>query len=324
MLRQLEIVGFKSHKHTVIKFSKGLNFIIGPSQSGKSAMLGAFNLLVNNRPLGGRYIKDRKGGVVSVTATFDDCKIGIVKHITDSGRVKSASYVLNGQEVASAIGSKIPDQVIRALRVSDVNCEFQDEKSFLITSSGGEFSRTVSRFVGMDIVEGSLSELRSRISASTVKISSIQSDLKSDKTELNRYRALPILDSKFEELKQLEDACNTIDSDILAIRNFMSGYTEIKSKLSFLDRNRQRVKQLIDLEKECCDLREGIIFLEGLVKGLTESRPSLLNMMRNLENQIVSEARKLRRCPYCFSTIGRSGIERIRRGLGNGIRRRKK
>ena len=48
MIKSLHIQNFQSHKKTTLKFHKGINVVIGQSDSGKSAIIRALNWTINN------------------------------------------------------------------------------------------------------------------------------------------------------------------------------------------------------------------------------------------------------------------------------------
>src|SRR5690554_5109154 len=75
MITSLEIQNFQSHKETLLEFEPGVNVIIGPSDSGKTAILRALYWLVWNRPLGDAFRSSWGGDTKVVLETKD----GMVK-----------------------------------------------------------------------------------------------------------------------------------------------------------------------------------------------------------------------------------------------------
>ena len=52
MIQSLHIKNLQSHKDSHLDFCEGVNVIVGPSDSGKSAILRALRWIVKNRPQG--------------------------------------------------------------------------------------------------------------------------------------------------------------------------------------------------------------------------------------------------------------------------------
>ena len=61
MIQSLQINNFQSHKYSVMELHKGVNVIIGPSDSGKTTILRALRWLVWNRPSGDAFRSDWGG-----------------------------------------------------------------------------------------------------------------------------------------------------------------------------------------------------------------------------------------------------------------------
>ena len=56
MIDSITLKNFQSHINTKLVFSKGINVIVGRSNSGKTACLRGINLVNSNRPLGTDFI----------------------------------------------------------------------------------------------------------------------------------------------------------------------------------------------------------------------------------------------------------------------------
>ena len=48
MIKKIRIRNFESHEDTTINFQEGFNLIVGKSNSGKSSIIRALNVVVNN------------------------------------------------------------------------------------------------------------------------------------------------------------------------------------------------------------------------------------------------------------------------------------
>ena len=56
-LKQITLKNFQSHKDSTIQLDRGLNAIIGPSDSGKSAIIRAIKWVLYNEPSGDFFIR---------------------------------------------------------------------------------------------------------------------------------------------------------------------------------------------------------------------------------------------------------------------------
>lgn len=62
---RLLIENFQSHEQTEVFFTEGLNVFVGPSDSGKSAILRALRWVLYNEPKGTDFIRAGKSGAGS-------------------------------------------------------------------------------------------------------------------------------------------------------------------------------------------------------------------------------------------------------------------
>ncbi len=115
MIRQIELINFMSHRHTVIEPAKGLTVIIGDNNTGKSALVSALQVLCRNAP--GDYM---------VSHGEREC---IVRVVTEEGddiqwrrKGRAVSYVINGTEIHRLAGG-VPEDLHKKLRLGLVETE---------------------------------------------------------------------------------------------------------------------------------------------------------------------------------------------------------
>ena len=141
----LVIENFQSHERTEITFSEGLNVFVGPSDSGKSAILRALRWVLYNQPRGSDFIRT---GASRCRVTL------ILSDGTQIVRERSSSvnrYLIRDPEgnerVFEGFGSDVPDEVLEAhgmvpLQLDEdreltVQIGQQLEGPFLLSESGG-------------------------------------------------------------------------------------------------------------------------------------------------------------------------------------------
>ena len=70
-IKKVNLVNFQSHKDTTIEFDKGLNIIVGASDSGKTSILRGIKWALYNDPSGDYFIREGESEC-SVTIYFSD------------------------------------------------------------------------------------------------------------------------------------------------------------------------------------------------------------------------------------------------------------
>jgi len=125
MIQTIQINNFQSHKHTYLTLDPGVNIIVGPSDSGKTAILRALRWLVWNRPTGEAF-RSSWGGETLVEITLDD-------FILQRSKDKENIYkIVNDNEVKllKAFGTEVPEEVSKILNLDDSNLQQQMDAPF--------------------------------------------------------------------------------------------------------------------------------------------------------------------------------------------------
>ena len=155
MIREIELINFQGHGHSVLALSPGLNVITGPSDNGKSSIIRAIRWVLQNRPQGD----------------------GICKHDTDETRViirtdshvierfrkgRDNCYVLDGK-VFRAMRGGVPDEIVQALNISPACLQSQHDIHYLINLSPGEAAKHVNELADLSEIDSSIKRANSLI-----------------------------------------------------------------------------------------------------------------------------------------------------------------
>ena len=113
MINSLTISNFQSHKKTGLEFDKGINVIIGPSDSGKTAILRALNWVVNNKPAGDAFRSNWGGDTRAQLQIEDINKSQIQRYKGGKGNLylwdEKASTILTSQ--FNSFGQDVPEEI---------------------------------------------------------------------------------------------------------------------------------------------------------------------------------------------------------------------
>lgn len=147
-----KIRGFQSHEETTISFHPNLNCIIGATDSGKSSILRALRLVIENKPSGNSFIRNGFD-TASVEVSFSDTSISRNKGATNN-------YVIDG-EVLKAFGQTVPDTVANKLRIDpDLSIQKQSSPYFLLGNTESERAKLVDSFCDISLASLSVANAR--------------------------------------------------------------------------------------------------------------------------------------------------------------------
>ena len=138
MLTKIELTDFQCHKSLSLELGK-ITTLVGPSDSGKSAVIRALDWAVfnNGRPA---LLVRRGAKTASVTITVDD-------HVITRTTKKNA-YIVDGTELSS-IGRSQPIDVPTIFRMGEDNIQRQHEYLFWFSATGSELTRNFNRVVDL-------------------------------------------------------------------------------------------------------------------------------------------------------------------------------
>jgi exonuclease SbcC len=207
--KKLVIENFQSHQYTEIEFSEGLNVFVGPSDSGKSAILRALRWVLFNVPRGTEFI--RTGAKeCRVSLTFEDG--------TEVVRIRSASvnrYVLRTPEgkeqVFEGFGNTVPQEIADVHQIKPIKLDQKEmlvhfgtqlESPFLLFESNQNKAKTIGRISGAHLIDNALKKTSGDRHALSGEIKQLEQEQQRIKEKLKPY----------ENLEELEQAYNMAEA----------------------------------------------------------------------------------------------------------------
>ncbi|RVU54161.1 AAA family ATPase [Anaerosphaera multitolerans] len=232
-ITKLELINFQSHENSIFEFDRGLNVILGKSDSGKTAVLRAIKWALYNEPLGDYFIREGEKEV-SVTIYFNTG--AIVRRYRSSSK---NSYYLkkhNGEEYNfEGFGVDVPKEIKDEIGMRKINLDNKEtniiniaeqlEGPFLLNEKSSIRASAIGRLVGVNYVDDAL---RETVRDNKAILSNIKS-LNIQKEELiNKIKEFDYIDGYEEKLDNLID----IKENIQNRQNKLSKLNSIKSKFS--------------------------------------------------------------------------------------------
>lgn len=262
-IEYIEIENFQSHSHTKLEFDEGVNVIIGPSDSGKTAVIRAMKWIFFNEPSGTDIIK--KGESAAKVIIKLDSGFKIIR-----GRGKSKNYyeiiAENGEtQRFEGFGLNVPQEVIDITGINKIdlgnmkmslNIAEQLESPFLITDSPSIKANALGKLAGVDIIDKALGNLSKDIYEINSDKKSIEKEIKSQETIL-------------ESFKYLDDDKITIER----LENIFEKVEEYKYKLNLLtnlekeyNTNLEKTNETKEYLEKFKNIDELLFLYEKLVK----------------------------------------------------------
>ena len=229
MISQLSIQNFQSHRDSHLTFDPGVNIIIGPSDSGKTAIIRALRWLIWNRPQGDS-MRSNWGGETEVSISFSEPDLEVEPEVTRR-KGKMDEYIMNGMSF-KALRGEVPKEVQQVINISEVNLQRQLDSPFLLSNTAGEVALHFNKVAKLDQIDTATQRINSWIRELTNVIKFKEEQISTLSGELKAFDHLEKFEIELEVLEQL-------NSQWLA---------KVLNKNSFdkLIRNIQHINVLID------------------------------------------------------------------------------
>jgi len=292
LIKRIEINNYQSHKYSELILHPGINTLIGSSDNGKTAILRALLWGITNRPMGISFVshwnaEEKTGEPIDFTSVLIETDKCIVERRRKKGEKKEPGingYSINGKEL-SAIGTDVPEEVVNALNITEVNIQKQMDSPFLLSSSSGEVARFLNKTIRLDVIDKILSLVESKKRKSKVDLIATEklieeldeSLLKLDWieeaskyiTKAERIEKMKgeqeenclYLSGNIEIYKDQEEILNFIDLE--KVQNVMGKWEKVNIKLSSLSPVYENIKEEMEKYFDCVDIIKKV----GLEKG---------------------------------------------------------
>lgn len=268
MIKSVRLINFESHLDSLFEFHSGLNVIIGPTDSGKSAVRRGLEWPITNKP-GGDAFRSDWGGDTSSEIILGDGTI-----ITRTKGKQNKYEISTHKDPLTGFGTEVPEEIQTAFNINDINLQDQFEPHFLLAKSisPGKVAAHFNQVANLSKIDTGTQRINSEIRKLSNDLKGkkvIKSDLK---INLDKYGFL----EKFEiELEVLEQEETTHLNNV-----------KRKNKLVKLIANLNEVGEKIQKESRLLKYEKQTLAIEKLIKKKAQQEDrikSLGHLMDDIE-----------------------------------------
>lgn len=253
-IEYIEIENFQSHSHTKLEFDEGVNVIIGPSDSGKTAVIRAMKWIFFNEPSGTDIIK--KGETSAKVTLKLNTGFKIIR-----GRDKSKNYyeiIAEDDETQrfEGFGLNVPQEIIDITGINKIdlgnmklslNIAEQLESPFLITDSPSIKANALGKLAGVDVIDKALGNLSKDIFEINSDRKSIEKEIKNQENILESFNYLDDDKIKIERLENIFKQVDEYKSKLNLLSDLEKKYTNNLDKTSETKKYLEKFKNLDEL-----------------------------------------------------------------------------
>lgn len=292
MIKSLEIKNFAAYKKAKLNFSKGLNFIISPSDKGKSAILKALVWGLTNKPNSSGFRPLFWDGDTQINIDLfnpEDISIKRVK-----GKTKNYYELLNyyNQEnfIFKSFKQDVPEEIKKIINISDINIQRQIDSPFLISFSSGEVARYFNKIIGLDKIDNSLKYINTKIRSKNSLIVSEKNNLKEYRGKQKEYDWIKEAEKILIKAEVLEEEIINKKQNNKILKKLLEeiNYNKlILTKFKNLDEVELLIKKADKLDNELIKKEQNLLNLETIVEQIKDCKTSIdsyKNILKQKEN----------------------------------------
>jgi energy-coupling factor transporter ATP-binding protein EcfA2 len=277
---KVEVRNFQSLKDVSLELGR-LTVVVGPSNSGKSAMFRSLRGLVSNLR-GSRYVtRGAKASVISVTTS--EHKVTLERG-DGVGSYRITNLESGKEETHTKLGGAVPDSVSAVLGIDpELSFVQQFSRPYLLDESGGESARVLGRLTNVDILFAASREASRRRTAHAAELKTREADLGRATERLAEFADLPAQMDILSSVEESLDKAEMTQKQISYLQEIVNG-VEIASEV--LRQAQSLVVEVVDLSQvmklwgEFSSLLE--LMQEVNVVSLVKQEKELLVLQRKL------------------------------------------
>lgn len=205
MIEYIRLRNFQSHKDTTIKFSEGVNALVGLSDSGKSAVLRGLLWVITNKPSGEEF-RSTWGGDTTVEVGLLD--VAVERGRTNSDNYYAIKYADFGYETKyfRAFGQGAPpSEIVDLFNMNDLNVGAQMDSPFLISANAGEVAQVLNKAVNLDIIDVAISNVRKKKMEVDRQLKSAEENVENLSEVVASFDYLSEMEADVERYEALKD-----------------------------------------------------------------------------------------------------------------------
>jgi chromosome segregation ATPase len=304
VIKRIRGGNFQSWKRLDIELHKGVNAIVGVSDSGKTAILRLVSWVTTNKPSGWAFRSNWGGD------TFGEIELqeGVTVTRERTEEKDAGVYRLSTmKDPLKKLGQDVPEEVSHALNLSDLNVQRQLDAPFLLSESPAEVARVLNRVVRLDEIDRSMSDANGRILSAGRTLKTEESRAEELEAELEGFAGLGDAETRLAAVEVLEGNRARLERDAKALRALAEKASLAEGDLERLPDVRRAERLAAGLSgkaDEFRDRQEAISRLGNLVDSISRAQDALeaLPSTRGAERLLLRLAERQAE----FDTLSRS------------------
>lgn len=251
MIKSLILRNFQSHKKTKLEFTPGINWIVGSSDSGKSAIMRSLRWNWFNKPTGfsfRSYWAEKDKTEVTVEHTDGS----VIKRIRGTSDNK---YEVNGSPLIS-FGNDAPELVAETADVNDLNIQQQGDAPFLLSMNAPEVARFLNGVANLTVIDDAHTNISGKIRCCDSDLMVARTARDNATATLVKFKEIDNLTAQIEHATDAEKQLGRIASSAQLLSGIIDKRNTLTKKIDVLQPIGSTVLALGEVEAVARDLEQ--------------------------------------------------------------------
>lgn len=290
MLQSVTLKNFQSHKNSKLNFDKGVNVIVGTSDSGKSAILRALNSCIYGE-LPNTY-RTYNSDETEVSIDVSD------KTVTRRRGDKTNEYQVNNS-FYKALNRTVPEDIVNLFNMNDINIQYQLDGPFLLSETPGEVAKRLNKTVNLDIIDSSTKQINtmrndvnSALKHQTEQATKYEDDLKV-------YANLDSFEQCINELADITEKRDALRQDIQTIAGICAEIQSANLRIEFYNKNKTSLVKVLNKLNKITVLDEDVYTLKDAFNELN----TILKAYKDVSHKIEISQKTIKESNSCLKAL---------------------
>jgi DNA repair protein SbcC/Rad50 len=254
--QKLVIENFQSHQYTEIEFTQGVNVFVGPSDSGKSAILRALRWLLFNIPRGTEFIRVGAKECRVTLCLQDGAKITRVRGISVN---RYLLHTRDGEEqIFEGFGSTVPQEITKAHDMQAITLDEKEilphfgtqlESPFLLFESDRTKAKMIGRISGAQLIDQALKKANHDRQSANHEVKQLEQQQLRSQEKLQQYENLSLLEERLTQAEKMYEEISLKKKRVEALSRYQRELEAVHAKKEFLLTAIQKLTHLPQAER---------------------------------------------------------------------------
>jgi recombinational DNA repair ATPase RecF len=232
MLSSIKLRFFQCYRGVEFLLSPLVNVVIGSSDSGKSALLRALELVIFNRPAGTTFrswFAETDEDTSVLVATGEGRAVERVRGL------KANYYQCDGGDQLKALQLRVPDEVAALLNIGSLNVQRQHDRYYMLQDTPGEVARKFNEIARLEEIDEAVTRLNKLENQTKTQIQETSKQLTEIDAQLETFGHLETVETLITQVAREVEELEQAERDVEALGDWIEAVKDVRQQITNVD-----------------------------------------------------------------------------------------